>query len=89
MSVRASHILVADEEPECSRILSGALTKDGYRVQLAADGEAACQVMADNNVDLVIADLIIPGIDGFGVLQRAKETRPSIPVILVSGFGTV
>ena len=89
MNVRGSHILVADEEPECSRILSGALTKDGYRVQLAADGEAACQVMADNNVDLVIADLIIPGIDGFGVLQRAKETRPSIPVILVSGFGTV
>jgi len=89
VSLSGAHILVADEEQECCRILSGALAKDGHRVQLAADGEAACQLLAANDVDLVIADLIIPEIDGFGVLKRAKEMRPAIPVILLSAFGTV
>ena len=89
MSVRGSHILLADEEADCCRVLCAALTKDGHRVDIAADGEAACQALTTDSVDLVIADLIVPGIDGFGLLQRARETRPAVPVILVSGYGTV
>ena len=89
MSVMPSRILVADEEVECSRTLCGVLQRDGHAVDVIPDGERARQLLETENVDLLIADLVIPGLDGFELLQAAQRSCPGTPVILVSGFGTV
>jgi len=85
----SAHILVADEELDCSRALCGLLEKDGYEVDLASDGEIARRTLESDRIDLLIADLVVPGVDGFELLQMARRTHPETPVILVSGYGTI
>lgn len=84
-----SRILVADEEKESCRTLGAVLEKDGYRVRLTPDGKEARQVLESGDTDLVIADLVIPPLDGFELLRAARRLRPAPPVILCSGYGTV
>ena len=87
MSV-ASHILLVDEE-ESGQALRAVLQGDGHEVEVLTDGGAAHQAVRTQHVDLLIADLLIPGTDGFELLSAARSVRPSMPVILMSGYGTV
>jgi len=84
-----SQILLADDEVESSRRLSAVLEKDGYRVRMTPDGEEARQVVETEAVDLLISELAIPSLDGFALLRAAHRVCPTLPVILVSGFGTI
>ena len=84
-----SHILVADDELPSSRSLGAVLEKDGHRVTLTPDGEEARRLIQSAEMDLVIAELAMPSVDGFELLQAARQVRASLPVILVSGYGTV
>jgi len=84
-----SRILLADDEVDCRRALGAVLSRDGYRVQDAADGNAARRMLETDGTDLVMADLVIPPIDGFELLRAALRVRPSPPVILFSAYGTV
>jgi two-component system response regulator HydG len=88
MSTR-SYILVADDEADSSRRLGAALEKDGHYVRAARDGEEACQVITEENVDLLISELVIPSLNGFELLDAAHQVRPTLPVILVSSYGTI
>lgn len=84
-----SRILVADEEKESGRTLGAVLEKDGYHVRLTPDGQEARHVLESGETDLVIADLVIPPLDGFELLRAAQQLQPAPPVILCSGYGTV
>jgi DNA-binding NtrC family response regulator len=88
MSTR-SCILVADDEADSSRRLGAALEKDGYQVLATTDGGEARQVITDEAVDLLISELAIPSLNGFELLDAAHQVRPTLPVILVSSYGTV
>lgn len=76
-------ILIADDEPEIRDLLRIYLEKDGYDIIEAADGIEAMSVINDKNVDLVILDIMMPGIDGYRVLRNIRETN-NIPVIILS-----
>jgi two-component system, NtrC family, response regulator AtoC len=82
-------ILVADDEPNLRRVLGAQLSRDGHEVHLAEDGRAALKCLADNHIDLVITDLKMPFVDGMGLLRRALEVDPSLPVVMITAHGTV
>ena len=77
-------VLVVDDDPEVRRILSAALTSRGLLVDEAADGEAALSALRENTYSVVLLDLLMPALDGFGVLDVLQaEPMPSPPVVLV------
>ncbi len=84
----AYKILIADDEPEIRDLLHLYLEKDGYEVVEAADGAQALSVLQDaallgDGIDLVILDIMMPGIDGYRVLRNIRENN-NIPVIMLS-----
>lgn len=78
-------ILVTEDEPEIRELLSNYLTHEGYEVSLAEDGVEAVSVFSKGNFDLVILDIMIPKIDGFGVCEVIKK-QSDIPVMFLSAL---
>ncbi len=81
-------ILCVDDEPMNLKILEKLLVSKGYEVIKAKDGAAALNVIAENNVDLVLLDVMMPKLDGFEVCRRIKgdERLRNIPVIMVTAL---
>src|SRR5277367_1636958 len=77
-------VLIVDDEPPIRRFLRTALSAQDYRVEEAADGEAALDFLKRNPVDLVVLDLGLPGMDGLEVLRRLRGQGVAIPVIILS-----
>lgn len=82
-------ILVADDEKNIRNGLQIALEDEGYEVVLAADGDEAWNVVTNTSVDLVISDLKMPGISGQDLLKRIVSSYPMMPVIILTGHGTI
>lgn len=76
-------ILIADDEPEIRDLLRLYLEKDGYEIIEAADGMEAMTAINEEKIDLVILDIMMPGIDGYRVLRNLRE-KNNIPVIMLS-----
>ena len=81
-------ILVADDEPNLRRVLSAILLREGYDVRQAENGEDAIDQI-DGLVDVVITDLKMPRADGMAVLGHVASSHPSVPVIMITAFGSV
>lgn len=82
-------ILVVDDEVNLRRVLNAQLTRDGYDVHGAANGDEALRLLAEHHVDLMITDLRMPGMDGVELLQRALRQEPDLPVVMITAHGTV
>jgi two-component system KDP operon response regulator KdpE len=76
-------ILVVDDEPSIVRLVRTKLQADGYAVITAERGEKALEVLEDERPDLVVLDLMMPGIDGFETLRRIR-VRSQVPVIMLT-----
>lgn len=87
--MKAARILVVDDEPNMRRVLKAMLNKEGYDVVAAADGLAALKLLREERFDAVATDLKMPGLDGMGLLARIMQDDPSLPVILLTAYGTV
>ena len=79
--------LVVDDEAEVARVLGDMLQTDGHRVMVLTDGAEAIAQFRAEPFDLVLTDLAMPRVSGWQVAQAVKEIAPSVPVILVTGFG--
>ena len=82
-------IVVIEDEPDILEVIRHNLTREGFRVSFAADGEEGYQMVVDQRPDLVLLDLMLPGMDGLEVCRRLKEdpaTR-SVPVVMVTAKG--
>jgi two-component system KDP operon response regulator KdpE len=77
-------ILVVDDEPPIRRLLRTTLAAQDYRVEEAADGEAALDFLKRNPVDLIVLDLGLPGIDGLEVVRRLRAGGNVTPIIILS-----
>jgi len=82
-------ILIVDDEKSILTSLSGILEDEQYLTQLAENGEDALRQLESDGVDLVLLDVWLPGIDGIEVLKRIKAVRSDVPVIMISGHGTI
>jgi two-component system nitrogen regulation response regulator GlnG len=77
-------ILVADDEESMRWVLSKALRKKGYSVDLAADGNQALRQVREQSYDLVIVDIKMPGMSGLEFLDKARELRPDLLVVVMT-----
>jgi len=82
------HILVMEDESSVARGLEMILTGEGYEVDVALTGKSALAALENNGIDLVVADLRLPDIDGMEVIRHIRETRPGTEMIVISGYGT-
>ncbi len=78
-------LLVVEDEPEIRDILNNYLTNEGYEVVLASDGVEAISLFAGGSFDLVILDIMMPKIDGYGVCEVIKK-QSDVPVIFLSAL---
>lgn len=79
-------ILVVDDEISLLDLTTEILTEQGYHVICASSGKQALEVLEKKQVDLLLSDVIMPGIDGYQLAQIVKEKFPSIKIQLASGF---
>ena len=80
-------MLVADDEPRITKLVSIALTGEGFRVITAAGGEEALAKAEEIRPDIVLLDIVMPDLDGIEVMRRLRERRP-VPVILLTAKGS-
>ena len=81
-------VLVVEDEPRIRDVLVDTLLDAGFDVADAADGTDAIQMMAERVPDVVLLDIMMPGLDGFQVMQQMKENpeTESIPVVLLTAL---
>ncbi|NDA60853.1 MAG: sigma-54-dependent Fis family transcriptional regulator [Chitinophagia bacterium] len=82
-------ILLIDDEKSIRNVLRDILLHEGYQVEEAADGEMGIQQVKDKSFDLVLCDIKMPKMDGLEVLQQLLLLHPDLPVIMISGHGTI
>jgi two-component system response regulator PilR (NtrC family) len=82
-------IVVADDEALARQSVAELLREEGYHVYEAADGQAALQLLEEVDVDLVLSDLRMPGVDGLAVLKKVREVCPQTMVVLMTAYASV
>jgi CheY-like chemotaxis protein len=82
------YVLVVEDEPTVRFMTSRALQEQGYKVMEASSGDEALRLVeqSDGALDLIITDVIIPGIDGTELARRASVLRPGLPILFMSGY---
>jgi len=81
-------VLIVDDEIEFLETLAERFRLRGFQTRTAEDGESALNLIEDDPPDIVILDVMMPGMSGLEVLQNIKETRHKIKVILLTGRGS-
>lgn len=79
-------MLVVDDDATVAEVVTGYLHRAGHEVAYAADGYAALDAVRDNPPDLVILDLMLPGIDGLEVCRRIRDRHRDLPVIMLTAL---
>lgn len=84
-----SNILIIDDERAIRKTLNEILGYEGFKVDEAADGEEGWKMFTEKNYDVVLCDIKMPKLDGLEFLTRAAAKSPDVPVIMISGHGTI
>ena len=84
-----SQILIIDDERSIRKTLKEILSFEGYEVEEARDGEEGIHMAMKKSFDAILCDVNMPKADGLEVLNKLKEQLPDIPVIMISGYGTI
>jgi two-component system nitrogen regulation response regulator NtrX len=84
-----SRILIVDDEPGIRHSLKGVFEDEGFTTQSASSGEECLKKIEEDNYDLVLLDIWLPGIDGIETLRRLRERTPDTRVIVISGHATI
>ncbi|MEW6260048.1 MAG: sigma-54 dependent transcriptional regulator [Thermodesulfobacteriota bacterium] len=82
-------ILIVDDEKNYTRILSAVLQEEGYETLTASSGREALDLLHSADVNLVITDMKMPGMDGIELLESIKVDHPDLPIIVMTAFGTI
>ena len=85
----AKSILVIDDEQAIRRSLKDILSMEGYIVDDAPDGAEGLKKIREGSYDCILCDIKMPKVDGLEVLAAAREAKPDVPFILISGHGTI
>jgi DNA-binding NtrC family response regulator len=83
-----AHVLLVDDEAVAREGLATALRRDGLDVTTADNGDAALALLRQNDYEVLLTDVKMPGMDGLELLRRAREAWPSMEVLVVTGFAT-
>jgi len=86
---RNASILVVDDEDIMREILEALLTREGYRVRLAASGAEGIDLAKSTPFDAAIVDVMMPGVDGIAVLEELRKIDDDLPVLMITAFASV
>jgi two-component system, OmpR family, response regulator len=81
-------VLIVDDEEDLAKTIAERLEIRGIQTQTASDGDHALNLVKTNPPDVVVLDLMMPGIGGLGILKQIKLLEKKIPVILLTGYGS-
>jgi len=82
-------ILIVDDEEVLRDVLETVLRREGFDVVLASSGEEALNMLDGEEVDLVILDIMLPGISGIDTLRSIRVSTPSLPVIIITAYSSI
>ncbi|OGY86637.1 MAG: hypothetical protein A2233_04330 [Candidatus Kerfeldbacteria bacterium RIFOXYA2_FULL_38_24] len=86
-----TRVLIVEDDKFLSELIATKLTKEHFQISSAADGEAGLKKAITEKPDIILLDIMLPGMDGFGVLKalsaHADEAVKKIPVLILSNFG--
>ena len=82
-------ILVVDDELLIRDLLYDFFSGQGWQISVAESGEKALQLLKDRPVDLVLTDIKMPELDGLQLAAQLRETRPDLPVVVMTGYPSV
>jgi len=82
------NLLLVEDEPSVVSVISRGLTDEGFTVSISPDGLIAKQMALDNQFDLIILDIMLPGINGLELCKIIKEQKPNTPIIMLTALGT-
>lgn len=85
----AKRVLIVDDDRAFRRSTAELLRQEGYDVETAEDAASAGERMGSSVFDLVLLDLRMPGVDGMGVLETLRRRGEDVPILMVSGFGSI
>ncbi|HYJ65416.1 MAG TPA: sigma-54 dependent transcriptional regulator [Parafilimonas sp.] len=89
MAKAAGNILIVDDERSIRKTLNEILSYEGFKIDEAGDGEEGLKLFSDKAYDVVLCDIKMPKIDGLEFLVKAGEVNADVPVIMISGHGTI
>jgi DNA-binding NtrC family response regulator len=84
-----SHILIIDDEKAIRKTLSEILSYEGYKIDDAENGEEGLKKLKEKNYDVVLCDIKMPKMDGMEFLEKSRELASEVPIIMISGHGTI
>ena len=82
-------ILVVDDEPAIQDILTWSLAAEGYNVATAASGEEALSRFAEQDFDVIVTDIVMPGLNGLELLERSRVLNPRASVIVMTAYAAL
>jgi DNA-binding response OmpR family regulator len=85
MMIQRPLVLAVDDEPNILKMISVNLSLEGYKIITASDGLSALTLFEEYTPDLIILDIMMPGIDGFEVIDRIRKLGSNVPIIILSG----
>ncbi|MFC1598323.1 response regulator transcription factor [Patescibacteria group bacterium] len=87
----ATKVLIIEDDKFLSELISTKLTKEGYNISLATDGESGVEMAVSEKPEIILLDIMLPGMSGFEVQEALNkhedETVKNIPVLILSNFG--
>lgn len=84
-----ARILLAEDDESLRSFLQKALEKTGHEVCAVPDGVQAAGAMVSRRFDLIVADIVMPGLDGIELARHARERWPDLPIMFITGFAAV
>jgi DNA-binding NtrC family response regulator len=89
VTATAAALLVADDDQVARELLAEALSREGYRVRVAAGGAECVRLAQAEPFDVALVDLRMPGLDGLQVLERLAVIQPDLPVVILTAFASI
>ncbi|OGV66038.1 MAG: hypothetical protein A2283_08620 [Lentisphaerae bacterium RIFOXYA12_FULL_48_11] len=84
-----AHILLVEDEPSCRHAVTTLLEREGATVSITENAEEAVKLMKSVEVEAVVTDIKLPGMDGISLLEHIKEANENLPVIMMTGHGSI
>src|SRR5579862_6851844 len=84
-----ARILLAEDDDQLRIFLSRGLQRAGHNVESASDGAAALVMAQESDFDLLLADVVMPGLDGIELARKVAERQPGIRIMFITGFAAV
>lgn len=82
-------LLIVEDEETLRESLGRVLVQEGYEVDSVGSSEAALQIISEKSYELIITDIILPGINGIQLLKKCREKNPEMRVIIITAFASI